>query len=527
MLGSALLILSLGFLGGQITKRSGIPALVAMIIVGIFLQDIIDPRLLESGRDLRIVAVTVILLKAGLGLDAEKLKSQGNVALRLGFLPATFEAIVVAILSIPLFHFNWATGLLLGCIVGAESPAVIVPAMLKLKSLGWGVDKGIPDAILTGSALSNVLLLLVFNLLLATLNRSGDTIGWQLLPLQFLMQILLGILLGYILAWGLNWLLSGQRLSESLIQDTIVVFCVALGTVILAEQFPFYSGYLAVMVLGLFLTELNRPLARRLSRGFDSLWVVAEIFLFVLMGASINLSVLGGVIVPALGLLTVSTLLGRGIGWWLATAGSNWTGQEKLFLLPANSAKATVQAALGAIPLSYGIAGGETMLAVAALSILVTAPLGAWATPAFAPKLLQKGEVDPTKVAVNRKVTLLCAVDCSEITPIVLTKAAELARRCDGRVLVLYVPQRDYDYESVLLPWLQASLADIPYELLTPPGVVPETILRVAQDYQVDEIVMGRGQQPRLGSVSQSVVESSSIPVVVVTAPEPSASPAI
>jgi NhaP-type Na+/H+ or K+/H+ antiporter len=136
--------LGLGFLGGQITKRSGIPALVAMMIVGIFLQDIIDPRLLEAGRDLRIVAVTVILLKAGLGLDAEKLKSQGNVALRLGFLPATFEAIVVAILSIPLFHFNWATGLLLGCIVGAESPAVIVPAMLKLKSLGWGVDKGIP-----------------------------------------------------------------------------------------------------------------------------------------------------------------------------------------------------------------------------------------------------------------------------------------------------------------------------------------------------------------------------------------------
>jgi nucleotide-binding universal stress UspA family protein len=167
------------------------------------------------------------------------------------------------------------------------------------------------------------------------------------------------------------------------------------------------------------------------------------------------------------------------------------------------------------------------MLAVAALSILVTAPLGAWAIPTFAPRLLQKGEVDPTKVALNRKVTLLCAVDCSELTPIVLTKAAELARRCDGRVLVLYVPQRDYDYESVLLPWLQASLADIPYELLTPPGVVPETILRVAQDYQVDEIVMGRGQQPRLGSVSQSVVESSSIPVVVVTAPEPSASPAI
>lgn len=525
MLGSALLILCLSFLGGQIAKRSGIPPLVGMIIVGICLRDKLDPALLESGASLRLIAVTIILMKAGLGLDIDKLKSQGNVAIRLGFLPAIFEGLTVALVSIFFFQFNWLTGLLLGCIIGAESPAVIVPGMLKLKSLGWGVAKGIPDAILTGSALSDVLLLLVFNLLLGTLTRSGSSEqtlflgiklnGWQVLPFQIISQITLGILVGYGCAKFLVFL-AKQKLSENLTQDTIVIFCAALGLVIGAEILPFYSGYLAVMAMGLFLLELDRPLARRIRSGFDSLWVVAEIFLFSLLGATIDLSLLVNLFMPALGLLVISTLVGRGIGWWLATAGSNWTWREKLFLLPANSAKATVQAALGAIPLGYGIEGGETMLAVAALSILITAPLGAWAIPNFAPKLLQRGKVDPTRVSVQRKITLLCAVDLSPLTPEVLTKAAELARRCDGQVIVLYVPQNDDEFESVLLPWLQTALGDIHYQLLTPSGVIPEVILQVAQDYKVDEIVMGRGEQTRLGSVSQSVVEASPIPVVVV-----------
>lgn len=161
------------------------------------------------------------------------------------------------------------------------------------------------------------------------------------------------------------------------------------------------------------------------------------------------------------------------------------------------------------------------MLAIAALSILITAPLGAWAIPLFAPRLLQKGEVDPTKVATDRKVTLLCAVDLSDLTPAVLTKAAELARRCDGRVIVIYVPQKDYEFESILLPWLQSALADISYQLLTPNGVAPEVILQVAQDYKVDEIIMGKGQHPFVGSVSQAVLESSPVPVIVVSPPAP------
>jgi nucleotide-binding universal stress UspA family protein len=202
--------------------------------------------------------------------------------------------------------------------------------------------------------------------------------------------------------------------------------------------------------------------------------------------------------------------------------GSNWTGKERLFLLPGNSAKATVQAAIGAIPLAQGIAGGETILAIAALSILVTAPLGAWAIPTFAPKLLEKGEVDPTKVAISGRPVFLAAVDASPLTTDVLTKTADLARRSDGDVIVLYVDNLgDKSTNLQLQQQAQRILSDIRYEFLSLYGTVPEEIIRVAQARQVTYIAIGkRGHQPweevLVGSVSQAVLETSPIPVLLV-----------
>jgi len=179
MLFSILWILIMGFFAGQIARRLTAPPLIGMILVGIFVGpqvgNVISQDVLGAADELRTVAVTIILMKAGLGLDREKLAEQGSVALRLGFLPATTEAIAIAIASIIIFKFDFPTGLLLGCVIGAESPAVIVPGMLRLKSLGLGVTKGIPDAILTGSALSDVLLLLVFSLLLNFLGDGGKS----------------------------------------------------------------------------------------------------------------------------------------------------------------------------------------------------------------------------------------------------------------------------------------------------------------------------------------------------------------
>ena len=536
MLESIIWILLMGFLVGQIARRLKAPALVGMVMVGILLGpqvgNVISPEVLGAANSLRTIAVMVILMKAGLGLDREKLSQQGTVALRLGFLPAACEAISIAVAAMWLLQFDFLTGLLLGCIIGAESPAVIVPGMLRLKSLGWGVKKGIPDAILTGSALSDVLLLLVFSLLLAFLSQGeataitllgGITLSpLQLLPFQIIIQITLGLLLGWVTARILVSLLVKQNWSQTAVQDSLVAAGFALWLVVSAEHIPIFSGYLAVMATGFFLIELDAPLARRLRGGFDSLWTIAEIILFVLLGASIQLNVLGNTMLVGLLVLAIGTLIGRSLGWYLSTLGSNWTGKERLFLLPGNSAKATVQAAIGAIPLAQGIAGGETILAIAALSILVTAPLGAWAIPTFAPKLLEKGEVDPTKVAISGHPVFLAAVDASPLTTDVLTKTADLARRSDGDVIVLYVDNLgDKSTNLQLQQQAQRILSDIRYEFLSLSGTVPEEIIRVAQARQVTYIAIGkRGHQPweevLVGSISQAVLETSPIPVLLV-----------
>ncbi|MBZ8182934.1 cation:proton antiporter [Oscillatoria salina] len=527
MLTSAILILLLGYFSGQLVRRFGAPPLIGMILAGILLGrevgDLLASQVYELADDLRTFAVMVILMRAGLGLDREKLVQQGSVAIRLGLLPAMTEAVVVAIAAIFLFNFDFLTGLLLGCVVGAESPAVIVPGMLRLKSLGWGVTKGIPDVILTGSALSDVLILLLFSLLLNFLSQSNfDSNALQLLPIQVAIQIIFGIIIGYLAARLLDWLLQQKTWAQNVVQEVLIAACLALFLVIFAEILPYFSGYLATMALGFFLIELDAPLARRLRLGFNTLWVIAEIVLFVLLGASVQLKVLENVLLPGLLLLTIGLICGRSIGWYLSTLGSNWNWRERLFLLPGNSAKATVQAAIGAIPLSLGIAGGEIILAIAALSILTTAPLGAWAIPTFAPKLLAKGEVDPTKVTVTARTLLLTAVDTSPLAEKVLKKAADLARKSNGEAIILHVISSSNDLEiEQLKKQTKRLLADIHHQFITVNGSVAETIVSTAEEYQVTDIIMGkRGHQPwekvLVGSVSQAVLETSSIPVILV-----------
>jgi NhaP-type Na+/H+ or K+/H+ antiporter len=527
MLSSLIAILLCGFFAGQLTRRIGAPPLIGMILVGIFLGpeigNAIAPSLLDLADDLRTIAVMVILMRAGLGLDRDKLIKQGSVALRLGVLPAMTEAIAIAIAAIFLFQFDLPTGLLLGCVVGAESPAVIVPGMLRLKSLGWGVTKGIPDVILTGSALSDVLVLLLFSLLLNFLPQGTvNTNAIWLLPLQVIIQIVLGIAIGYAVARLIIFLVAKQNWTQNAVQDTLITATFALFLVIIASKFTYFSGYLATMAMGFFLIEFDPPLARRLRIEFNHLWVVAEIVIFVLMGASIQLKVLENTLLSGILLLAIGLLFGRTLGWYLSTLGSNWNWRERLFLLPGNSAKATVQAAIGAIPLSQGIEGGEIILAIAALSILITAPLGAWAIPTFAPKLLAKDPVDPTKVSIASSTLLLAAIDTSSLATQVLTKVADLARRSNAEVIVLHVINTSPEEEVKQLQKLtKRLLLDIRHQFITTTGSIPEEIVRVAQEYQVNDIVMGkRGHQPwekvLIGSVSQAVIETSTIPTIIV-----------
>lgn len=520
-----------GFLGGQLMRRWGLPSLLGMVGVGVLIGasglNWLTAASLTDLSGLRAIAVMVILMKAGLGLDAEKLQSQGSVAIRLGMLPGLGEMVAIACGAVYLLGFDWLTGLLLGAIVGAESPAVIVPAMLKLKSQGWGVSKGIPDAILAGSALSNGFFLLIFSLLINLIQRTqGDDLHWLAIaqiPLQASLQIIAGIVLGWLLAKILIYCLTTQNITQTALQDALVVACSALGLILLAQHFPFFSGYLAVMALGFSLTQLDPPLARHLRTSFDHLWAIAAIILFVLLGATIQPQTLSSLWFPGTILLAIGLILGRSLGWWLSTLGSNWTTPEKLFLLPGNSAKATVQAAIGAIPLSLGLDHGAEILAIAALSILITAPLGAWAIPYTAPKLLTKGTVDPTTTNPNQQTILLTAVDTSPLATEVLKKTADLARRTNAQVILLHVINHP---ESENLHHLKQQakqhLRDITYQWLTPSGTVPETIIEIAHTQQVTAIVIGKkglGKRLLMGSVSQTILETSSIPVTVVAAP--------
>ncbi|MFK8182502.1 MAG: cation:proton antiporter [Phormidesmis sp.] len=543
MLESIVYILLLGFFSGQLVKRLGCPPLLGMVVAGMVMgpqvANVLDAGVLGAADGLRSIAVMVILMKAGLGLDREKLAQQGTVALRLGLLPGLCEAIAIAAFSVWLLEFDVLTGLLLGCIIGAESPAVIVPGMLRLKRLGWGADKGIADAILTGSALSDVWLLMLFSLLLSLLVQA-PTGGWsgglsinavRLLPVQVIMQVVLGVAVGWLSGRLLVRLLAARQWTQNSVQDGIVAAGAALLLVVLAERLPVFSGYLAVMSTGFFLIELDAPLARRLRSAFNGLWVVAEIVLFVLLGASIQFGVLQEILGVGLVLLLVGLLVGRSLGWFLSTLGSNWTLPERLFLLPGNSAKATVQAAIGAVPLALGIPGGEAILAISALSILVTAPLGAWAIPTFAPKLLKQGKVDPTKVRVVRRTLLFAAIDGSPFSAEVLTKTAELARSADAEVIVFYVMEGNTKIEPIRLLAKQ-RLADIRYQFVIGKGDAATEIVQNALTLNATEIVMGKRGESGLpsasglrtvdgslvGSVTKVVVSRSPFPVTVVAA---------
>ncbi len=307
-------------------------------------------------------------------------------------------------------------------------------------------------------------------------------------------------------------------------QNTLITASVALIVVVLAKSFPYFSGYLAVMAMGFFLIKFSPPLARQLRQEFNHLWIVAEIFLFVLMGATIQLKILENVLLPGLLLLALGLLLGRTIGWYLATVGSNWTWKERLFLLPGNSAKATVQAAIGAIPLSLGIPNGDIILAIAALSILVTAPLGAWAIPTFAPKLLTQDKVDPAQTGAVKPTVILGIIEEAENAIALLTKVADLARRTDGEAVVVCSSQNQELDISLIESLIVKLLLDIPHQFIYTEGQLKTEVLPIIDRYQVTEIVVHHTKQKyvnksevSLGSMAEFILKNSNIPLILLS----------
>jgi len=390
-------LLILGLLADGLFRRLGVPGLIGMLLVGIGLGQsglgLIDPRLLALSGDLRQMALVVILLRVGFGLNLNTLRQVGRRVLLLAWIPAAVEGFTISLVAQPLLGLSWLEAGLLGSVIAAVSPAVVVPLMLRLIEQHRGTAKAIPQMVMAAASLDDIAVIVVNGLLLGLLAaRSSD------LPLQ-LLRLPLGLLLGAAAGAALGWLLIRwiERLRPHANRQVLLIL--ALSLLLLRLQgainslVPF-TGLVAAIALGVVLLELRPALAQPIAAKLASIWVFAELVLFSLVGAQVDVAVAWRSGLAALAVLAIG-LGARSIATLLCLHGSPLSPGERLFVIVAYLPKATVQAAIGAVPLltmqAAGLpaAPGEIILSVAVLSILTTAPLGAWLSSLVADRVLQ------------------------------------------------------------------------------------------------------------------------------------------
>lgn len=391
---SLAIILLSSLLLGAIFRKIKLPPLIGMLIVGIifspYVLNLISPDILGISSDLRQFALIVILTRAGLSLKIDDLRRVGRPALLLCFLPATFEIIGYMIFAPLALGLSLRESALMGAVMSAVSPAVVVPRMLKLREEGYGKEKSIPQMITAGASCDDVFVIVLFTALL-TAAGSGSfdyNIIWHV-PVS----VLSGITAGALLGWLFSLLFSHFRTRDTVkIMTFLSVSFLLVALEKLTEQSIPFSGLIAVISLGVMFNMKSEKCAERLSRGYEKLWVFAEIILFVLVGAEVDVSYAvscGASVIIVL----FSALVFRMVGVFVCLIKTPLNFRERLFCAIAYIPKATVQAAIGAIPLSAGLPCGKTILTCAVLAILITAPLGALATDLTYKKLLTKSDL--------------------------------------------------------------------------------------------------------------------------------------
>ncbi|PKM83711.1 MAG: potassium transporter [Firmicutes bacterium HGW-Firmicutes-13] len=393
MLTSLVIMLLFGILFSRLFQGIKLPGLLGLIILGILIgpytTGILDENLLLISNEIRLLALIVILLRAGLGLNLDILRRVGLTALKMSAIPCLLEGFAVTYAAHYFLDMPFLEAGMLGFIIAAVSPAVIVPSMIELRDRGWGMHKGVPIILLAGASVDDVFAITLFSVFLG-MGSSGEgrSILLQLgsIPLEIIGSLLLGFLAGTVLAKFYEYMTD--RLSEMeeliiLIGTAILVY--VLGTLI---NLP---GLLSVMTIGFVLLAKKENMAYSLEGMLNKVWAVAMIFLFVLIGSAVNIQV--ALKAGLMGLLIIAAgLTFRSIGVMISTMGSNLNFKERLFCVISYFPKATVQAAVGGIPLAAGVPSGEIILAIAVLSILVTAPIGAVGIKLSAPILLDRHE---------------------------------------------------------------------------------------------------------------------------------------
>ncbi|WP_055668808.1 cation:proton antiporter [Desnuesiella massiliensis] len=390
MITSLGIIMILGLIANYISKKLSLPGLIGMLLLGILLGPYglnwIQQDLINISADIRKLALIIILLRAGLGIKKEDLAKVGVPAIKLSCIPGVIEGIFIAIASVYLLNFSFVQGGILGFIMAAVSPAVIVPSMLHFMERGLGTKKGIPTLILAGASIDDVFAITIFSAFLGLYSGTHVNLGVKIIgvPISILLGIALGVVSGLILI---------RVFKKYHIRDTEKVLII-IGISILLSALENVlknkieiAALLGVMTIGFIIIEKLPKVGERLAIKFNKIWVFAEILLFVLVGAQVNINVAInagtiGIIILLIG------LVGRGIGVILSLAGTDLNFKERLFCVIAYIPKATVQAAIGSVPLSLGVASGDVMLAIAVLSIIITAPIGAYMIGRVGDKLL-------------------------------------------------------------------------------------------------------------------------------------------
>ncbi|WP_418425127.1 cation:proton antiporter [Blautia sp.] len=391
MLLSISLILILGMFMGWICRKMKLPALLGMLITGIILGpyglDLLDGSILGISAELRKIALIIILTRAGLGLDLSGLKKIGRPAVFMCFVPASFELLGMILLAPKLMGLSVLESAVMGAVLAAVSPAVVVPRMVKLMDEGYGVKEGIPQLILAGASVDDVYVIVLFSTFVGMMQGEGASIlKFVNIPVSIFFGIAIGLFLGVLLAYFFK---------KVHIRDTskvLIILSISFLLVVIEDKLTTaitFSSLIAVMFIGIGLQKKREAVAERLSVKYGKLWVAAEVFLFVLVGATVNIEYLGKVGAKAF-VVIIGALIFRMFGVFVCLLGTNLKRKEQLFAMMAYTPKATVQAAIGGIPLALGLACGDTVLTVAVLAIVFTAPLGAFAIDLSYKKLLNK-----------------------------------------------------------------------------------------------------------------------------------------
>ena len=391
MLLSISLILILGMCMGWLCQKIKLPGLLGMLLTGIVLGpyglNLLDDSILGISVELRKIALIIILTRAGLGLDLSGLKKLGRPAVLMCFVPASFEMAGVILLAPKLMGLSVLEAAVMGAVLAAVSPAVVVPRMVRLMDEGYGVKEGIPQLILAGASVDDVYVIVMFSTFVGMMQGEGASVlKFVNIPFSIFLGIAIGLFFGVLLAY----LFKKVHIRDT--SKVLLILSISFLLVVIEDALTTavtFSALIAIMFIGVGLLKKREVVAKRLSAKYGKLWVASEVFLFVLVGATVNIGYLGKVGVKAL-LVIVGALIVRMAGVFVCLLGTGLKRKERLFAMLAYTPKATVQAAIGGIPLAVGLSCGDTVLTVAVLAIVLTAPLGAFVIDLSYKKLLTR-----------------------------------------------------------------------------------------------------------------------------------------